>query len=60
MRGLIQGLLPALLIFCVGCSKEEAGVVSAASEAYRVIGSRSLERLLRGSGRSLRLLMSNG
>ena len=34
MRGLIQGVLPALLIFCVGCSKEEAGGVSAASEAY--------------------------
>ena len=35
MRGLIQGLLSALLIFCGGCSKEEAGGVSAASEAYR-------------------------
>ena len=35
MRGLIQGLLSALLISCVGCSKEEAGGVSAASEAYR-------------------------
>ena len=35
MRGLVQGVLPALLIFCVSCSREEAGVVSTASEAYR-------------------------
>ena len=38
MRVLVQGVLPALLIFCVGCSQEEAGVVSAASEAYRGAG----------------------
>ena len=49
MRGLIQGLLPALLIFCVGCSKEEAGVVSAASEAYHVIGFGDAETYLRFS-----------
>ena len=38
MRVLVQGVLPALLIFCVGCSQEEAGVVSATSEAYRGAG----------------------
>ena len=31
----MQGVLPSLLIFCVGCSEKEAGTVSAASEAYR-------------------------
>ncbi len=30
----MQGVLPAILIFCVGCSEKEAGTVSAASEAY--------------------------
>gem|GEM_PF-3382261 len=49
MRGLIRGLLSALLIFCVGCSKEEAGDVSAASAAYRVIGFGDAETYLRFS-----------
>ena len=49
MRGLIRGLLPALLIFCVGYSKEESGVVSAASEAYHVIGFGDAETYLRFS-----------